>query len=111
MCVLSLPYTYKHYQGHQEEAACAINTHVVEHRSTFIKQCCCWNNVNLEVWRQQEQREHVLVIPWQRLPSLALVCEVTNQQNLYGPQNVHGSSKCGPKIKAEPHGSPKLWTQ
>lgn len=59
-CVLTLPHAYKHDQGHQEEAARAIHTHVVEHRGAFIEQCCCWNNVNLDTPRTERT---VLVIP------------------------------------------------
>lgn len=33
------------------------------------------------------------------------------QEELYGPQDVHGSSECGPQVETDSHCSPKLWTQ
>lgn len=67
MCMYLL-YAYKHYQRHQDQAACAIDTHIVGHRLTvaFFKHCCCWNNVSLAVWRQQEQSERVIITVQQK---------------------------------------------
>ena len=46
-----LLHPYKHYQRHQQQAACAIDTHVVGHCSTFvfIEGYCRWNDVRLVV--------------------------------------------------------------
>lgn len=50
-----LLHTHKHYQRHQEQAACPIDTHIVGHHAIILfKQCCCWNDVNLAVWRRQK---------------------------------------------------------
>lgn len=57
VCV-SLPHTYKHHQGHQEETAGAVNTHVVEHGRaclTLVEQRCCGNDVNLQTDRQTDR--------------------------------------------------------
>lgn len=107
-CVPTLPHAHKHHQGHQEEAACAIYAHGVEHRSIFIKQRCCGNDVNLDTARTEGTRPGYSTAEVTILPPF---CERTHQQNLYGPQNVHGSSKRCSKIEAEPHSPPKLWPQ
>lgn len=46
-----LLHPYKHYQRHQQQAASAIDTHVVGHCSTivFIEDYCRWNDVRLAV--------------------------------------------------------------
>lgn len=62
-----------------------------------------------EADRQADRQ--VLIIPWQRSPGGPLVCHVTHQQDLYGPQDVHGPGKRGPQIEADSHGPPKLWPQ
>lgn len=47
-----LLHTYKHYQCHQDQAACAIDTHVVGRCFLSTKQNCCWDNVCLVEGRQ-----------------------------------------------------------
>lgn len=53
----------KHNQRHQEQAACPVDTHVVEQCCAFtififsFKYCCCRNDVHLAVDRQQTQRQ------------------------------------------------------
>lgn len=57
-------------------------------------------------------------------PALALVCgccsgngiresseDVSHQEELYSPQDVHGSSVRGPQVETDPNCTTKLWAQ
>lgn len=37
--------------------------------------------------------------------------DISHQEQLDGPQDVHGSSEGGPQVEADPHCSPKLRAQ
>lgn len=37
--------------------------------------------------------------------------DVTHQEELYGPQDVHGSSVCGPQVETDPNRTAEFWAQ
>lgn len=66
-----LLYPYKHHQSHQEQAACAINTHIVWHWAfAFWKDRWVWNDVDLAVGRRhQKHSERVVNVQLKWLPT------------------------------------------
>ena len=114
----------KNHHSHQAEADSAVNSHVVQHGTVTpmgvrgVKYGRLGDQIFLRRKKKNRQQDSLYVMDYRGLfrdHIYAYKCEVdgkiflhTDQEDFDGPQYVHGRSKGGAQVEAQPHSSTEL---